>query len=349
MKNTLLILLIITLFVLNPGLLAQRGDDKSFTVVFYNVENLFDTIDIEGFEDEEFTPESEKKWDSKKYQKKLEDISRVLTSVNKDELPEIIGLAEVENRTVLEDLIRTGKLRKGEYEIIHRESPDMRGIDVALLYRKDELRSVDYEIIPVSFPFDTSITTRDILHVKGRVKDGKDMHFFVNHWSSRWGGRKESEPKRMYSAVSLRRKLDLILSSESNPRMVIMGDFNDEPTNRSMLNILLAGNKQKNIGPGDLYNLYYDKHNILDMGTYYYRGTWNMLDHIVCSYNLINQAGFYSCGYNEGKIFSEDWMLYENDEGEKVPSRSFGGPVYYGGISDHLPVYVSFTIDQNEL
>ncbi|MFW5820888.1 MAG: endonuclease [Bacteroidota bacterium] len=342
MKYLLTFLITVSLIL---ELKAQKRDEKTFTVVFYNVENLFDTIDAPVFEDEEFTPGSEKNWNEDKYNKKLNDIARVLSSVNKKELPEVIGLAEIENRKVLEDLISTKDLRRGNYQIIHSESPDVRGIDVALLYRKDELEKVKFETIRIDFPFDSSLTTRDILHVKGKLIDGRDMHFFVNHWSSRYGGRKESEPKRMYCAVNLRRQIDLLLSRESDPRFIIMGDFNDEPTNRSLLNILLAGNKQKNIEPGDLYNLYYDMHNIEDKGTYFYKGNWNMLDHIICSYNLIDQPGFYSCGYTDGKIFSEDWMMYENEEGIRLPSRSFGGPNYYGGVSDHLPVYVKLTKD----
>lgn len=343
MMRYILTVFLVLLFIFDAR--AQKRDEKEFTIVFYNVENLFDTLDAPGFKDEEFTPESEKNWDTEKYHKKLEDIARVLSSVHRKELPEVIGLAEVENRLVLEDLVKTKALEKGDYQIIHDESPDMRGIDVALLYREGELKSVDFSTIRIDFPFDTSLTTRDILHVQAKVLDGQKIHFFVNHWSSRYGGQKESEPKRLYCAVNLRRKIDLLLSSESDPRFIIMGDFNDEPTNRSMLNVLLAGNKRKNIGPGDLYNLYYDMHNMEGKGTYFYRGNWNMLDHIVCSYNLINREGFYSCNYTDGKIFREDWMLYENDEGIKIPSRSFGGPNYYGGISDHLPVYVTLTID----
>ena len=123
-----------------------------------------------------------------------------------------------------------------------------------------------------------------------------------------------------------------------------MGDFNDEPTNRSLMNILLASNKRKNIGPGDLYNLFYDMHNLENKGTYNYQGNWNMLDHIIVSYNLINQPGFYSCDYEDGRILKEDWMLYETEEGIMVPNRTYGGPNYFGGISDHFPVYLELEV-----
>lgn len=338
MKPTLLIVLA-SLLSCTPAR-TQKSTKDQLNIVFYNVENLFDTIDNALTADEEFTPESEKEWNSIRYKKKLEDIASVLAAGNKQELPEFIGLAEVENREVLEDLLATKVFQKNEYGIAHKDSPDARGIDVALLYRKDEFKSVSYETIMVNFPFDSGLTTRDILHVKGRIGDGEDIHFFINHWSSRSGGMKETEPKRMYCAVALRRKIDILIAQENNPRIVVMGDFNDEPTNKSLMNILQATNKLKNISMGDLYNLYYDQHNLGLAGSYYYRGDWNMLDQIIVSYNLINREGRYSCDYSDGKIIMEDWMMYKNQDGIMVPNRTYGGPNYYGGISDHLPVYL---------
>ncbi|MCF8381022.1 MAG: hypothetical protein K9H49_15715 [Bacteroidales bacterium] len=335
-------LLFIILSFISIPLFSQKALKSTFTIISYNVENLFDTIDNPDFIDEEFTPGSDKKWNSEKYYKKLDDLGAVLSSQNKKELPEIIGLMEVENRAVLEDLVATKSLKDGNYAIIHEEGKDARGIDVALLYRKDELSSVKFESIPILFPFDSSTTTRDILHVWGKTEDGQNMHFFVNHWSSRIGGNKETEPKRMYAAVSLRRQLDLLYSKENDPRIVIMGDFNDEPTNRSLMSILMAGNKYKNIETGDLYNLFYDKHNVLNEGSYNYRNNWNMLDQIIVSYNLINQKDRYSCNYDSGKIIKEDFMIFINEQGQEVPNRTYGGPNYYGGISDHFPVTVVF-------
>lgn len=338
MKPAILLLLGYLLLIIPVN--AQRSANDDITILFYNVENLFDTIDQPGVLDEEFTPGSEKEWNTSRYYRKIEDISRVLTGTGRNVLPDVIGLAEVENRMVLEDLLAAPAFRKGDYGIIHEESPDARGIDVALLYRKDVLKSVSHEIIPVHFPFDSTETTRDILHVTAKLPDGEMVHFFVNHWSSRYGGMKESEPKRMYCAVSLRRRIDRLFAQENNPRIVIMGDFNDEPTNRSLMNILQAGNKLRNIEIGDLYNLYYDQHNMGLAGSYYYRGDWNMLDQIIVSYNMINQESRFSCNYQDGMILKEDWMLFENQDGVMVPNRTYGGPNYYGGISDHLPVYI---------
>ena len=339
-----IIILSLGWILLSFSIYAQKKEKNEFTILFYNVENLFDTIDHPDYQDEEFTPESEKEWNTQKYLKKLDDLSRVISSCNQNELPEIIGLAEVENKKVLEDLLENKVFKKESYGIVHQESPDRRGIDVALLYRKDEFKSINYDFIKVDFPFDSSLTTRDILHVSGRLSDGENIHIFVNHWSSRWGGMKESEPKRMYCAVALRRKIDILMARENNPRICIIGDFNDEPTNKSLMHILQASNKRKNLDLGDLYNLYYDQHNHGMSGSYNYRGNWNMLDQVIVSHNLINKADKYSCDYEDGKILKEEFMLYENQDGVKVPNRSYGGPNYYGGISDHLPVYVVLKI-----
>jgi predicted extracellular nuclease len=179
--------------------------DLEFTVMFYNVENLFDTKDEPEKEDNDYTPGSELAWNKKKYEKKLNDLARVISSVNPFELPEIVGLCEIENHKVLDDLVLTEQLKTGKYSVIHIESPDIRGIDVAVIYRSDEFTAEDYKAIPVIFPFDSPETTRDILYVRGREKNGEIFHFFVNHWKSRSEGEKETEPGRLYTAVTLRK------------------------------------------------------------------------------------------------------------------------------------------------
>jgi endonuclease/exonuclease/phosphatase family metal-dependent hydrolase len=338
---------LIGLGLMISGLLAAQKKDQVLTVMFYNVENLFDTERNPEKEDEEFTPESEKAWDLEKYGKKLDDIAAVIRKVNRDELPEIVGLCEVENMKVLEDLIQRKDLKRGQYGIVHHESPDARGIDCALLYNMEEFRVTSSEAIPVSFPFDSTLTTRDILYVEGQSSDNETLHFFVNHWSSRWGGTKESEPKRLYCAVTLRMAVDGILNSDPEAKIIIMGDFNDEPTNRSVFEMLLANNKRKNASERELYNLMYDAHNQEGLGTYNYRGNWNMLDHIIVSRQLLKDGRGWHCGYEDGKILKADFMLYLNEDiQEYVPSRTYGGPNYYGGISDHFPVYLTLVKDK---
>jgi predicted extracellular nuclease len=334
-------ILFITLLSLSILVYGQKSVQE-FTVLFYNVENLFDTEDEPDKKDEEFTPGSDKAWDQDKYEKKLKDIARVLSSVDSTDLPEIIGLCEIENRKVLEELVNIRSLRKGNYSIVHSESPDNRGIDVALLYRADEFSVHESESIPVIFPFDSSMTTRDILYVTGKEKDGESFHFFVNHWSSRNQGEKETEPKRIYAAVTLRKEIDELMNRDPDAKILIMGDFNDEPTNHSIFEMLMANNKRKNASERELYNLMYDLHNVDNAGTYFYSGNWNMLDQLIISQSLLRDKTGYHTGFNSGKILKQQWMLYHDQQfDEYVPNKTYGGPEYYGGISDHLPVYVT--------
>lgn len=340
-----------TLLILIPALIiglnisAQKTElkqirNKNLTIVFYNTENLFDYEDDPFIQDEDFTPGSEKKWDKEKYLKKAEDISKVLSSIGKKELPGIIGLAEVENMKVLTDLINTKNLSKGNYGIVHYNSPDKRGIDVALLYRKDLFKVEFHRSIPINFPRDTSLT-RDILMVRGKTNDSENLYIFVNHWKSRSGGTSATENKRNYSAVILRKVVDSIFNFEPKAKIIIMGDFNDEPTNKSIHQILQANNKRKNRNQRDLYNLMYDMHNLNDLGTYHYNGSWNMLDQIIISQSLLNKKYGYFTDFEGGKIFNEEWMLYNNSKaGTWTPNKTYGGDTYFGGISDHLPVYV---------
>ncbi len=325
-----------------PG--RAQEDANTFLVFSYNVENLFDTVDAPSVRDEDFTPGGTKKWTYERYEKKLDDITRVILSIPEKEMPAIIGLAEVENRKVLEDLADNRGIRKMKYGIIHDDGSDPRGIECAMLYRPDLFRYKSHEYIPVEDPVDPDYLYREILHVTGNGPDGSSLHLFMNHWKSRSEGTRETEKQRMFTAITLRKQLDLLLSKESDFKVILMGDFNDEPTNRSIVNGLSASGKRRNINMGDHYNLFYDLHNQEGKGTYNFKGQWNMLDQIIVSYNLLNQEKGLTINFQGGRILKEEWMLYENEKyGEKFPSATFGGPEYYGGPSDHLPVYVVFT------
>ena len=286
----------------------------------------------------------EKAWTYDRYEKKLNDLARVVMSIPGKELPALIGLSEIENRKVLEDLASQRGLRKGDYNIVHEDGRDPRGIDCALLYRPDLFKYKSHEYVPIADPVDPEYIYRGILHVQGKGPDGSSLHIFVNHWKSRSGGEQETERQRMFSAISLRKQMDLLMARESDFKVILMGDFNDEPTNRSLTNGLSALNKRRNIQMGDYYNLFYDLHNIEGKGTYNYQGNWNMLDQVIVSYNLLDQEKGLTTGFGSGVILKEEWMLYLNEKyGLSLPSATYGGPEYYGGPSDHLPVYVEFT------
>jgi predicted extracellular nuclease len=333
----------ISLLVISGAVLFSCASEKKslrheYTVVSYNVENLFDTVDDPKIPDEEFLPASEKKWDNEKYQKKLTDIAKVISEVNPKEMPEVVGLVEVENRTVLEGLVKTGKLSGQEYSIIHEESPDYRGIDVAMIYRKDAFKEISHEVLPVVFPDDPEFKTRDILHVTGKMRN-KTVHLFVNHWPSRTGGDEKTEPKRVLAASVLKKKVDQILAADPKARIVIMGDMNDEPANKSLHETLGAG------APGSgaaLVNLMMPD-DTSGKGTYFYSGNWNMLDNLVVSEAVLKGKGMEVEG-QKGNIYSADWMVFTNKTGDKTPNRSYVGDKYVGGVSDHFPVYFKMIV-----
>lgn len=315
----------------------------AFTIAFYNVENLFDINDDEGTGDDEYLPSSAKQWDQKRYAAKLGDIAETLGSLNNKELPGLIGLAEVENRKVLEDLVRENPLRRGKYGIVHYDSRDERGIDVALLYRPDKFTVTGERTIPVKFIFAPDDMTRDILCVSGVADDGNTYHVYVNHWPSRSGTERESEMRRFAAAAALRKDIDNILNFENDARIIIMGDFNDEPTNQSLMQILNATNKRFNHTYRDLYNLMFDAHNLGTGGTLAFRDKWQMFDQIIVSVNLLAENSGYSARFDDGKVFLSDDLLFTTETGFRAPDRTYGGNNYYGGVSDHLPVFVTLT------
>ena len=334
MKIGLIVILGVVLFSCNSTKKLLR---QEYTVVSYNVENLFDTVDDPKIPDEEFLPGNEKKWDNEKYQRKLTDIAKVIAETNPQELPEVVGLVEVENQQVLEDLIETGKL-DGQYAIIHEESPDYRGIDVALIYRKDAFEEINHEVLPVTFPEDPEFKTRDILHVTGKMKN-TIVHIFVNHWPSRIGGDEKTEPKRILAASVLKKRVDQIFAVDPKARIIIMGDMNDEPANKSLKETLGAeapgsGNSLVNLMMPD---------DVAGKGTYFYSGSWNLLDNLVVSEAVFKSRKMLVVG-GKGNIFSNDWMIYTNKNGDKTPNRSYVGNKYVGGVSDHFPVYFKMMV-----
>jgi predicted extracellular nuclease len=335
--NLKISLIVISGAVLFSCTSVKKSLRSEYTVVSYNVENLFDTVDDPKIPDEEFLPASEKKWDNEKYQKKLTDIARVISEVNPMELPEVVGLVEIENQQVLEDLVKTGKLAS-RYAIIHEESPDYRGIDVAMIYRKDAFQEISHEVLPVNFPDDPEFKTRDILHVTGKMRN-KKVHLFVNHWPSRIGGDDKTEPKRVLAASVLKKKVEEVLAADPKACIIIMGDMNDEPANKSLKETL--GAAAPNSGAA-LVNLMMPD-DVAGKGTYFYSGNWNMLDNLVVSENVLKGKGMKVEG-QKGNIYSSDWMIFTNKTGDKTPNRSYVGDKYVGGVSDHFPVYFKMIV-----
>lgn len=336
-RFTVFNVIIFAVVVLTSCSTQKFQNRKNLTVVFYNVENLFDTINEPGKTDGEFTPNGQNKWTDERYNKKVDDIARVLGSINVNDLPEIIGLCEIENRKVLEDLVSDKFLARGLYRIVHYESPDNRGIDCAFLYRQDEFEVIASRPVHVSFAAEPNFHTRDILYIKGRTLNGEEMHIFVNHWPSRIGGEEQTENARVSVATLLKSKIDSVQKEDPMAEIIVMGDMNDEPSNKS-LDEVLGASKPGNKNNG-LVNLMYPVYEA-KQGSYYYRGNWNMLDNLVVSSNLLDDKGF-CCTDKLGHVFHQDWMEYKNTNGVFSPNRTYGGSNYYGGVSDHFPVYIS--------
>ncbi len=340
MKNILTALIFVFIYSCSVAQEGLYNKDNFITIASYNVENLYDTIDDPTTDDNEFLPNTSNDWNTDKYQQKIKNLAHVISAINKYELPELIGLIEIENANVIQDLINNELLAKGNYGIVHKDSPDKRGIDVALIYRKDEFQVIEFEAINIFYDFEPQTTTRDILYVKGKLKNGEIIHVFENHWSSRRDGEETSEPKRMHTAKILREKVDAIFKKDKKAKIIIMGDFNDEPSNKSLNEILMASGQKNSQNSNQLYNLMFDKH-LLGYGTYYYKAGWNMLDNLIVSVALLDSPGKYQLSFDGGQIFSTRWMMYDNVKtGELTPNRSYSGPKYHGGYSDHLPVYM---------
>lgn len=316
----------------------QRG---YFRVVSYNVENYFDPFNDSLKNDEDFTPEGNHFWTWNKYKDKQNKIYKVLSAVGGWELPEIIGLYEVENEFVLRDLLKSTPLKWRNYEIVHKESPDARGIDVALLYRSDKFKLINSQFLKVVFSFDTTKKTRDILYAKGYTKDFDTLNIFVNHWPSRLGGQTESDMNRQAVAKILRNKIDSIFASNPLSNIIIMGDFNDEPDNTSITEMLKAGHNYDSLVAGQIYNLAWYMKEKKGMGSLKYQGEWGLIDQIMVSSSLLMKNNSIYTTLDNAKVFKVDFLT-EPDEafiGDK-PFRTFIGFKYHGGFSDHYPIFL---------
>ncbi len=329
------LLLITSLFLFN----FSYAQNKSYSILFYNVENLFDTIKDEQKNDNSFLPENEKyHWNTAKYLHKLENISKVIANINEN-LPDIIGFAEVENRSVLEDLFQEKLLKKANYQIVHFESSDMRGIDVALAYKKECFNLLYERNVTIKYHPNSKYKTRELLYVKGVTAFNDTLHLFVNHWKSRMGGVAKTEEKRIRYATIVKELSDSIMQADKNPSIIIMGDFNDNPDNKSISEILGAKKPERKICNQSFYNLMYSSYDEGE-GTLYYK-SWELYDQIIVSGNLFcKKKGIQK---PKASIFKPEWLLYD-DNGTLIPYNSYYKGKYISGFSDHLPVYIEFKV-----
>ena len=325
---------------------SSQKTSQNVRILFWNVENLFDYRDDTLTSDEEFTGGGAMHWTYAKLQIKLAHVAKTILAAGEWNPPAIIGLCEVENRYVLNKLIYDSPMKSFQYRMIHRDSPDQRGIDVAMLYRPDAFAPLLTEWITIRFPFDTTVQTREILYVKGLLRHRDTIHLFVNHWPSRRGGEATSAPRRNFVASVLRKKVDSIIQSSvlslqstvnSHPFIIIMGDFNDEPENKSLQTILKARLDTGNLRPFDLVNLMFLKTG--REGSHKFREHWGLLDQFIVSGSLLDTDNSLHICLSSIQIFNPGFLLEDDLRYlDKKPKRTFLGPRYKGGFSDHLPI-----------
>jgi hypothetical protein len=342
-------LLIVSLIVINLNL-AQAQEKKTVKIGcigFYNIENLYDTINQEDILDDEFTPEGVNKWNGDKYKIKLKNISEIVSQIGDEQVkggPSIMGFSEIENRSVLQDLINQPALKAMDFGIVHYDSPDRRGVDVGLIYQKAHFTVTNSYPVRLTMPNDTGFLSRDQLVVSG-LYDGEMIHIIVNHWPSRRGGEKASEPKRIRAAMLSRSIADSIMQKDANAKIFIMGDLNDDPTDVSLLKYLKARKSIEETQPGDLYNPMYKLFKD-GIGSLAYRDSWNLFDQIVISYPLVLK-NYETYRVLKAKVFNKSILTQKEGQFSGYPWRTYVGNTFQGGYSDHFPVYV-FLVKQNK-
>ncbi|WP_153799390.1 endonuclease/exonuclease/phosphatase family protein [Foetidibacter luteolus] len=321
---------------------SQKQTYKTAIIGFYNLENFYDTINNTLVDDEEFLPNSARNYNTAVYRHKVNNLAIVLSQMGTDVNPDgpaILGVAEIENDTVLSDLVKHPLLKERNYQVIHYDSKDLRGVDVALLYNPKYFVPLSSKKIFVVLPDGAkeSYFTRDVLYVKGKL-DGEEIHVMVNHWPSRRGGEERSEPGRLAAASINRNVVDSVLKLNMNAKLVVMGDLNDDPLNRSITGVLKAKGKPADVKEDDMFNPWTDLYK-KGIGTLAYNDAWGLFDQVIISHAWLSkqQQGFF---YYRQQIFCKEFMKENAGRYKGYPMRTWDGMLYRGGYSDHFPTFV---------
>ena len=335
------------IFIMAFSILSSQEKGKQYnirTIAFYNLENLYDTINDETINDEASPMMELKANKSKVYWQKINNMASVIAQIGSEKAntgPSIIGVSEIENLSVLEDLVKSEHLAKMDYGIIHYDSPDKRGIDVALLYQKRYFKPVFHQSFdPNIYRDGYKVYTRDQLLVSGYLDD-ELIHVIVNHWPSRSGGEAKSRPSREKAAYQNTKIIEQVREKDPNAKILIMGDFNDDPTNSSFKNVLKTQGKKEDVAENDIFNPYEELHK-KGYNTLGYRDNINLFDMVLISEPLLNKGenDFSTYKMFKAMIFNQRFLTGRTGQYKGYPFRSFADGGFTGGYSDHYPVYI---------
>lgn len=322
---------------------AQKKNYRIALVGFYNLENLFDTIHTEGKNDFDFTPTGAYKYNSTIYYSKLDHLADAISQIGIDKSPDglaMFGVAEIECGSVLKDLALTEKLKTRNYQYVHYESPDTRGIDVGLVYNPKYFKVISSAPFFVQLPLNgkDSYFTRDVLYVKGKF-GGDTVHVFVNHWPSRVGGEERSISSRAAAAQVCKTRIDSILAIDPASKIIAMGDLNDDPISPSVVFTMKAKGKAEDVQLTDIYNPWISLYK-KGIGTLAYQDSWGLFDQVMISGAWLdkNQKGFF---YQNATVFNADFLIQKTGKFKNYPKRTWDGISYNYGYSDHFPVFIT--------
>lgn len=345
---------LIFIALISTNIACAKQKSKSYVIGFYNLENLFDTYHDEGKYDEEFLPDGANQWTEAKYQKKLANMAHVIKAMAKENKTyhTVLGVSEIENRHVLEDLVNEPEIQDANFQIVHYDGPDRRGVDVALLYDPTKFIYEMSESIPFTFDsedikFDMNkeeqehFRTRDVLMVKGKI-DGEDIAFFVAHLPSRIGGK--GGDLRSRGAEIIHQRAMKLQEEFPGIKIVVMGDMNDNPTDESMIKYMDSEEKPEEVDDEDEFFSPFLSMLKAGFGSLAYRGTWNIYDIILVNKSLVDGDGLkiipiHKKGYY-GRIFKKDFLLNQSGQYKGTPYRTFSNGAFINGYSDHLPTYI---------
>jgi hypothetical protein len=339
--------LVFFLMIFLLGAISVQSQQKGrqfqvFGVCFYNLENFFDTINNNGKYDLEFSPQGSRQWNGEKYRSKLKNMSFAISQMTSEATPmgpAVIGVSEVENRSVLDDLVKQESIRKWHLQIVHHDTPDLRGIDVALLYNPRFFRVLSVINTPLFIPSNPTFRTRTQMCVTGMLGNDK-VSIIVNHWPSRLGGEERSSYLREAAAARAKQTADSLLRIDPNQGIIIMGDLNDDPQNRSCSEVIGAKRDKQDVTEFGFYNPWWS---MLDkgIGTLCYRGSWNLFDQIMISgYFLKNDKKHLTFLKNE--VLNKQFLMNTEGQYKGYPLRTYAGGVFLNGYSDHFPTEVFF-------